>query len=737
SHIGQIQDWMKARPGLYTFPIADMTRPQSKRKEFAFTVYFQQAVSFNEFAFVDSNAPDSVIFTVKDKTGKVKNAGEPAVAGDTMIIEMPVNAKPDNLSLSLYKINTGKNWSRRGDWETVSLAGVPVQLTASPDDPNRYQAVFKLSPVQKGLKLAKGKLIAAIHYLGADANSRGYYYGICPYAVDIAAGQASAPDTSLKVYDFGPADGPVAPGAIAVNQKMTAPSFRWVHAPYKYVNGFRKTLDPLMMDWAEISRGKSADMTIMVKPGTYKVVVGLGGANTMCWLNQGYRPLQAKISVNGKPVCEFKGEEKERFSLMNKDAKYSDDLFDTYIAPYLHDVETQADCPQGKLQIRVSAGTRQVPLNYVAVYPANDKSAAQQMKKMQSVRKNIFLEFWKDATPTRKELATLLTADLKSDGKDFQLFARENPYEYIFFETLPTAAEINAPLRLLAAPGQPAEGVVLLRTFEELKNTTVKLELNDFPGASVSFIMPFRFAGYSTRQYFVGPNHYMPAGTRDLEAGKSYGYRLGLKVPQNMKRGIYKGKIVFTGNGQSRAIPVEIRITDRKLPELSDHLIAMLGVDGSLSAMKFSRNYLGCNTTAMMCTWTRFTQFKKDASGGPESIINVGGRTPEEIKIWAENYKKAGFPVKTPFVTFQSAPANLTHYAQGPYKLHTPEYDRGLRMSYELFRDILMQYGGCTGIIADLGGEMGHDTKIPKQSLMDAAKEVFKQVYAIPNVKAS
>ncbi len=737
SHIGSIQDWMKMRPGLYTIPVYALTKPQPKRKQFAFTIYFQKVISFNEFAFVDSNAPDSVIFTVKDQTGKVKTFTEPAVAGDTMMIEMPVSARPDNLSLSLYQINTGKDWSRRGDWETVSLAGVPVQLTVSPDNPNRYQAVFKLSPVQKGLKLAKGKLIAAINYLGADSNNRGYYYGICPYAIDIKPGESQATDSNLKIYDFGPVGGPAAPGAIVINQKMTHPSFRWVRAPYKYVDGFRKTLDPLMMDWAEISKGRFADMTIKVKPGKYKVVVGLGGANTMCWLNQTYRPLQTKVSVNGKQICEFKGEEKERFSLMDKAAKLSDDLYDTYIAPYLHDIETETDCPQGKLQIRVAAASRAVPLNYVAVYPAEDKTAAQQIKKMQSDRKNIFLEYWKDATPSAKELANLLTADLNSDGGDFGLFARENPYEYIFFGTLPNAAEVNVPLRLLAAPGQSAEGVVLLRTFKELKNTTAKLELNGFPDASVSFIMPFRFAGYSTRQYFVGPNHYMPAGTRDLEAGKSYGYRLGLKVPQDMKQGLYKGQIVFTGNGQSRSIPVEIRVTGNALPELSDHLIAMLGVDGSLSAMKFCREYLGCNTVSLMCTWTRFTKFKKDAAGGPESIIQVGGKTPEQIKAWAETYKKAGFPVKTPFVSFQSATSNLTHYAQGPYKLHTPEYNKGLKLSYELFRDILIQHGGCTGIIADLGGEMGHDTKIPKQSLMDAAKEVFKQVSAIPNVRAS
>ena len=739
SHIGQMQDWMKVRPGLYTFPVYDMTRPQPKLKRFAFTIYLQGAgiLSFNEFMFVDRNATDGVFFTVKDKNGKIKDVNTPAVDGDTMMIEMPVSAKPDNLSLSLYQINTGRDWSRRGDWETVSLAGVPVQLTVSPENQNLYQAVFKLKPVQNGLKLGRGKLIAAINYLGADSNSRGYYYGICPYAVNIAPGKAHAANTSLKVYDFGPVDGPAAAGAMVINQKMTDPSFRWIQPPFKYVNGFRKTLDPLMMDWAEIPPGKSADMTILVKPGSYKVVVGLGGANTMCWLNHGYRPLQAKISVNGKEVREFKGEEKERFSLMDKAAKLSDDLFEIYIAPFLHDVETKTDCPQGKLQIRVSAGARKVPLNYVAVYPAEDQSAAQQMKKMQSVRKNIFQEFWRDATPTRKELANLLTADLKSDGSDFQLFARENPYQYIFFESLPNATEVNEPLRLLAAPGQPAEGVVLLRTFKNLKNLTVRLNLKDFPGAAVSFIMPFRFAGYSTRQYFVGPNHYMPAGSRELEANQSYGYRLGLTVPQNLKQGLYKGQIEFTGNGQSRSIPVEIRVLGQALPELSDHLIAMLGSDGSPAAMKFCREYLGCNTISMMCTWTRFTQFRKDANGRPESIIRVGGKTPEDIKTWAENYKKAGFPVKTPFVSFQSATADLTQYVQGPYKLHTPEYNKGLKMSYELFRDILIKHGGCTGIIADLGGEMGHDTKIPKQSLLDAAKEVFKQVSAIPNVKAS
>ncbi len=748
SSLGKIQDWFGFKPGLYTIPLLDSTRPDLSKKKmkgiFSLSIYHTGFLLFDELRTVNRNGIDGVYFTVTDSKGNRKASERPITAGDTVAIEMPLKGKPDNLSLFLYRINDGKDWSRRGRWETLSLPGVPLELKES-GIPDRYRAVFKMVPVKDGLKLNPGMLVAAVNYLGADSNDRGYYYGFCPYTVDLAAGKTPAePSLSgpLKIYDFGPPDGPVCVDAVAVNKSSGAPGFQWVHPPQKYMNGFRKTLDALMMDWAEIDKGRSAEMEIQVKPGQYKVIAGIGAANTMCWLNQFYRPLSAELFVNGKSVFRANGDEKERFAYMNREARETDDLYDLYMMPMMHEVETAADCPDGKLRIRVRAGARKVPLNYVALYPADDRDSAEKMVRLRADRKKIFHSYWLNDTPSAEQLSSLSTAKkLDSHGKKFALFPRENPFEYIFLNSLPYCSEVGKPMKLLTAPGESGCGAILLRTFAPLKDVTVRISgLSPFPDAEIFYIMPYHFTGFTVRKHWIAPNHFMESGKRDFPENKSFGYWFRFRTPDSLKAGLYKGVIEVSGSGEIRKLPVEIRVISEKLPPLNDHLIAMLGVNGSgenlYKAMAFCRDHLGCNTVSMMCSWPSGSRFKTDSEGMPVEVLSAGGRTPESLKDWFENYKKAGFPVKTPFVSLQSM-AHTEPYPQGPFKPFTPEYRKALELSYTLIRDAAKKYGGCTGIIADLGGEMGYGTRIPKQKTMDDAIRLFQLVSQIPDVKAS
>ena len=381
--LGPLPDWLKFQPGMYTIPVFEKTRPDLNGKPMKGIMTFflrllPGKLQFSELALVDRDAPDGVFFSVTSPDGKVKDSEAAAVAGDTITIEMQVKDKPDNLSLYLYRINDGKNWAYRGRFEALTLPGVPIELKAT-DTPNRYRASFKLRKTANGLKIKGGKLAAAVNYLGSDSNNRGYYYGFCANPVDLEADggtPADREDTSLLVFDFGPPSGSVAPDALAINGTSGHPSFHWLKKPSKYVNGFRKSLDPLMMDWAEIKPQKYAELELKVKPGKYQVTVGTGGANTMCWLHQFYRPMQAEILVNGEKKWSFNEQDETRFSLMNREVRMTDDIYDIYIAPHLKDLTAQADCPDGKLRIKITAGQKNVPLNYVAVYPVEDKTAA-------------------------------------------------------------------------------------------------------------------------------------------------------------------------------------------------------------------------------------------------------------------------------------------------------------------------------------------------------------------------
>ena len=743
TNIGPLLGWIHYQPGLYTVPVYETARPDLNKKPLKGSMNFSLRImsgkfQFGELAMVDDHATDGVFITVSGPDGKVKDSRSAAVAGDTMTIEMQVKDKPDNLSLYLYQINDGNNWVYRGRFEAVTLPGVPIDLKAT-EIPNRYRASFKLQKTAKGLKIKGGKLVAAINYLGADSNNRGYYYGFCANPVELEGGTAEQVSSSLRVFDFGPPSGAAAPDAVPVNQSANDKSFRWLKKPSSFQNGYRKTLDPLMMDWAEIKPKSSAEMQITVKPGKYNVTLGMGGANTMCWLHRFCRPMQADVFINGEKKWQFMEQDETRFALMHREARTSDNVFDVYMAPHLKDLTAEADCPDGKLRIKVAAGPKvSVPLNYVAVFPADDKEAGARLKRMQAARRQVFEEFWRDMTPSEEALAaTLSLKKYEPSGKDFAVFARSNPYEYIYLKTRPLVSEANVPLRILTAPGQYAVGAAMLHTFAPLKKAEVKLDLPDFPGSTVSFIMPYRFTSYTTRSHFIAPNHYVPMGSRDLEKDQSYGFRICFKTPESMKSGFYKGKLTFTGNGQSRVLPVEIRVSDRKLPELDDHLIGMFGVPDQgqemIHAFRFCKEELGCNTVPLMCGWPYLTKFKTDDKGFPVAVLKNG----EGIKNFFIAYKEAGFPVKTPVVSLMSVQHRIEKYRQGPYRLHTKEYEAALKLQYEFYRDYAIKYAGATGIIADLGGEMGYGSNFPKQEVMDAAIEVFKQVSRIPNVKAS
>ena len=727
-------DWFSPRPGLFTIPIKESARPDGK-KPTSFGIRMNGKLKFSELALVDENAVDGVFITILDGEGKVKDANTAGVAGDTVCIEMQVKDKPDNLALYLYQINGTTNWAYRGRFEALTLPGVPIELKEC-EIPGRYRATFKLQKLQAPLKIDGNKLVAAINFFGGDLNNRGFYYGFCANPIDIEAGVAETQETDLLVYDFGPPTGEIAPDAIAINNNSKHPSFRWTKRPYSYMVGGRKELDPLLIDWAEIKANSYAEMEIKVKPGKYKVVVGLGGAIASCWLHHVRRPLRATIFINGKQEWEYNAPESERFTLMDVEAKVTDKLFDKYIAPHLKDPAFDVDCANGAIKIKVAASQKTAtPLNYVAVFPAEDSNSAARLARMQAARKQVFNEFWQIITPSEKTLLTPLSIkEYDAQGKDFAIYARENPYEYIFLKTRPLLSEVGAPLRILAAQGQYGVGTILLHTFVPVENAQVKLELPDFPGATVSFIMPFHFVSHQTRRCYIAPNHYMPFGVRSLIKDQSYGARLCFKVPEAMKQGTYKGEVTFSGNKQVAKLPIEVRVIGEKLPELSDHLIAMVGnAEDVAKGYRFEREALGCTTALVEYGRTRDAKFKTDENGMPIDV----DRNKEHVKRSFERYKEAGFPCKTPFIHLGAAANRLDYYRQGPYKIYTKEYEIAYKLQLELIVEMATKYGGCTSVIADLGGEMGYGLNFPKQEVMDAAKEVFKQTVRVPGMLAS
>ena len=146
------------------------------------------------------------------------------------------------------------------------------------------------------------------------------------------------------------------------------------------------------------------------------------------------------------------------------------------------------------------------------------------------------------------------------------------------------------------------------------------------------------------------------------------------------------------------------------------------------NGLLFCRENLGCTTALIDYGRSRDAKFKTDDQGMPVEVI----RNKDVLIKWFELYKQLKFPCKTPFIHMTAAPNRVEQYRQGPFKIYTKEYEKAFKLQMAFALDIAKKHGNCTGLIADLGGEMGHGNNFPKQEVMDAAIEVFKQVARFP-----
>lgn len=736
--LGSLSQWMRIKPGIYSFPAYNILRPDLKNKPlkgvsgFRFDLSGEIAISNMKMCL--KNSQDVISFTVKKPDGTIRPTAEAIMAGDTVRIEMTVAAKPDRLALTLFKLDTTDNWAKKGMWTLLSIPGVPLELKC--DKEYCYYAEFKVPYLKQAISAPKRAIIAGIEYAGGDAHNYGWYYGICGHPFNIQEGEKNTiTSRSLRILDFGPLDGPVHEEAEGINENTMSPEFKWLLTPTAFRNSNSRCFDELMNDWAEIGKGKTTELEVKVPPGRYKVITGIGGIITNCWLYRNYLPLSGSVSVNGKTVFSREGTEAERWRLMDQEAKCNDDIFDVFF-PHVMEIPSIADCPDGKLRIRVTADKRNIPLNYVAFYPIDDKSSAAHLANIQARRKVIFKQYWTDISPNKKILTSEKTiADFPPKKKGFLVYARANPYALIFPETLPDKNEVETPLRLTAMKGEKVVGTVLLHAFENLQNVTAKCNIFS---PEILYIHQYHFAHAMARKHWIGPNQLTPFRNRNLAAGQSHGIMFEFRIPQDCDSGLKTGLLTFSANGEKHELPVEIRVFDKLLPELTDHPIAVQGSNGNwLNDMKFAREYLGCTTHHFAPIRAENNRFELDAVGMPVKITRIGtAGAPADLRKWFEDYKKIDFPVRTPIIYIDTTRPDMPH-SQGQFKPFTPGWEKALILHCSAMRDMAVNSGACTGIIADTGGELGYNNRVPNAKTIQDSIRIFKFLETIPGIIVS
>ena len=740
--------WLWVKPGLYTV----RTGIRNTRENANISIYSLGKLVLDSIK-TTQHPFDGVYFSASSPEGEAKAPGNTIKAGDTVKIEMPLTSFAERLELSFYKLNMGEDWRFKGLMESVEIPGVPPFLY---DDgthgdelakDNIYSCSFKMPLLNTLLKTPVNAFLASIHFFGQDTNDKGYYYGVCPFNLDIEACQETVAQSAndFMVFDFGKQGSVVFEGAVGIDgADKEGKIWKWSKAPnawdYGQAVGSLSYLDTLMNDWVTLRARSSCTFNVKVAPGKYKVITGIGGHFLNCWNNGDF--LNAEIKVNGNQVftrnIPEKDFEKERFKYINMEGSEATDidkLYEIYVQPHLKDVETEVDVKDGNISIEVAAlsDKTQVGLNYIIVYPADSKECAVKMNQILTRRKENFKSYWGDCTPGRDNLANKLT--LPKEPSKNTVFVRQNPYNYIYLKSLPEASEITGEAVLKVAPGQVGSLYVGLHAVANLKNVKPELALpSEIPAENRSFyyVMPYRYAAAQGRQTWVAPNHFAPPGERNLAQGNSYGYWLNLRIPDRMVPGAYAGKIVFKiKNSSDLELPVKIEVMPFKLPELQDHVIALIK-GSSFEEMKFCKE-LGCTTASIDFSWPSASKFIFDEKGNISGFKQLGGRSPESIKAALEDYKRVGFLSNIPIMAFMTGTQGGLPKL-GKFEAFSPQYQEAMKFSLSYLQKKAEEILGARQIIIDITGEQGYELRAPTRELLDSTVELIKLQNTVPGI---
>ena len=696
---------IQAKPGVYTIPA---TGTEQKSSSFVLRFFAKDFVFCDFYSFAK---PEANCVTVE------KN-------GEEIVISMPVREKPDSLSLTLYVIDSGKNWKFKGMWRQLEWPGVPARLTA--EDDGVYRARFKLPELAQDFSVPALTVVAAVAMAGSDNLGLGNFYGFFPFEVKIKASKQQTADAHLKIYDLGPANTPPQTGAVRGGKELTWNGLSKVNGS----KGRVSWLDPMITSWAEVSPGKTARAVLKVQPGKYRVAVGLGSTTLPSYAAHNHQPACGTVRINGKEIFRRNSAEQDRDVLMRREPDVNDYFYRVYFKDLMFfEPEAEVDAADGKIRLDFIADPHKVMvLNHLIVYPADDTEAADRLARIRSAREERYNQHLILDKPKQKPFP------MKTP---FAVFARENPDDNVCPDTLPSQIEKSSPLVLFGASDEMLSGTFFVRTgAEKINGLTVKLT-----GLSGELhrIMYIHHSTPSERRAWIGASHMLPAtGPVDLKPFYSYSWRIRLKGPA--RPGKYRGNIEVTAGRHTEKLPVEVTIHPLKLPELNDHLIAMDGdgITGPYAAdlMRYAKEELGCTTAHLRMKWPTNSRFELDQNGMPVKVINVGGYDAKQYDDWLDAFVKTDFPVKTPWIGLMSIASRKEPFNQGPFKPFSEGYCRAVKLSHEFLRDHA-QKKGLPGILIDFGGEMGVGMHVPPERTIAAAIRLYDLVNGMPGVQTS
>jgi hypothetical protein len=375
-------------------------------------------------------------------------------------------------------------------------------------------------------------------------------------------------------FDFGTKTSQLAEGFIAVTPESAwAPEtgFGWVDKPaltavekadLTKVKVLQRPLKPGMPDSVDefpvflnalsedhVSGNATATFRVAVPKGAYKVWILLGSPGG-CGTSRPNRYVvwDTRIACGNREVsATFPGEDEAR-------------------------VLTMDVVSSGTLDFQISSRNRWL-LNGMVIVPEAQWDSVK-AEKLARYEQDIYLlpeEQWSKWTKTQHEEKNPLPEFTKEE-LDRGLVAYTRSYiSNIWPNTAPLRAEIDAPVRAFASPGEYEPLNFAILPLRDLKDVRVKFsDLKSKDGQSIeASSIDTRFVKYMwTRPNYNylwttyrAPDVLMPMVPSDLTKGENFRVWATVRVGEGTPAGIYSGKAeIFSGEKKLQEVPVELRV---------------------------------------------------------------------------------------------------------------------------------------------------------------------------------
>lgn len=245
--------------------------------------------------------------------------------------------------------------------------------------------------------------------------------------------------------------------------------------------------------------------------------------------------------------------------------------------PYRFLGHTFSVTSEGRLELGLTPRSKWCLAGVVAWQPADEAQAQALIAKIEQWAPDEELSKWKeDPRPSAGAEPPVTQAE---QARGFYLWHRHWG-QIVYPWTNPTPEEKVSTLRVFAAPGEYEPLTFTVRPLRDLGKATVKVEAIGPVAPDNVEVRKVRFL--AARPHYVGQYRYRIVPdildrweSGPLAAGENARFWLTLRVPEMARPGQYRGRIVFTADGQSMEIPVLLRVVGVKLQEDPQHTYAI------------------------------------------------------------------------------------------------------------------------------------------------------------------